>query len=416
MSSPLPFEGLRVIDLGSFWAAPYLTSYLGAYGADVIKVESTQRPDGFRFTATDPALGDAWYERSLMWQATNLNKRSLTLDLGADEGKRLLSELCAEADVFVENYAARVVEQFGFDYESLRKINPSMVVMRLPGFGLTGPWRDFVGWGNAFEQLAGLAWVTGYPDGQPKTPGGYIDPTVGMHAAVALMAALEHRDRTREGQLVEVAQIEVGASMSAPQVIAESISGVAPGRIGNRAGAYAPQGVYRCADETTSLVAVSVRHDEEWKALLTVMGHPEALADAAYNTFPGRASHHDELDEAIQSWFSEQSCDDVLDALQAAGIPAAKVLTADGFNEDPQLVSRSFYQEVEHPLSGPRLFPRYPMQFSFEAPMGPHRAPAPLLGQHNNQVLGDELGLTEAELRELRDANVVGTVPAGLAT
>ena len=414
MSATLPFEGMRVIDLGSFWAAPYLTSYLGAYGADVIKVESIQRPDGFRFTSTDPALGEAWYDRSLMWQATNLNKRSLTLDLGTAEGKRLLTTLCEGADVFVENYAARVVEQFGFDYEHLRKINPSMVVLRLPGFGLTGPWRDFVGWGNAFEQLAGLAWVTGYPDGQPKTPGGYIDPTVGMHAAVALLAALEHRDRTQEGQLVEVAQIEVGASMSAEQVIAESISGKAPGRLGNRASAYAPQGVYRCSDEEPSFVALSIRHDDDWLALLGLMDNPQ-LSDPLYETSAGRASHHDDLDDAIQAGVVDRPCEEVVHSLQAAGIPAARLLSPKRFNEDPQLASRSYYQEVRHPLSGPRLFPRYPMRYSFEESVGPHRAPAPLLGEHNTEVLGGELGLSGPELLELENAAVVGTVPAGLA-
>ena len=415
MSTGLPFEGLRVVDLGSFWAAPYMTSFLGARGADVVKVESIQRPDGFRFTSTMPELGDRWFDRSLMWQATNLNKRDLTLDLGREAGKALLRRLLADADVFVENYAARVVEQFGFDHEALLAINPRLVVMRLPGFGLEGPWRDYVGWGNAFEQLAGLAWVTGYPDGRPQTPGGYIDPTVGMHAAVALLAAIEHRDRTGEGQLVEVAQIEVGASMAAESVISWSLHGEAPGRSGNRHPVYAPQGVYECAQDRPGCVALSVRHDEDWAALITLEGAPDALRDERFATASGRRSAADELDALLEVWCATQNADDLAELLVGGGVPAARVLTVDRFNEDPHLVARSFYQSVEHPLSGPRLFPRYPMRFDFEEDARvTHQRPAPLLGQHNTEILRDELGLSQAEVAALEEAAVIGNVPRGV--
>ena len=415
MSTGLPFEGLRVVDLGSFWAAPYMTSFLGARGADVVKVESIQRPDGFRFSSTMPELGDRWFDRSLMWQATNLNKRDLTLDLGREAGKALLRRLLADADVFVENYAARVVEQFGFDHEALLAINPRLVVMRLPGFGLEGPWRDYVGWGNAFEQLAGLAWVTGYPDGRPQTPGGYIDPTVGMHAAVALLAAIEHRDRTGEGQLVEVAQIEVGASMAAESVISWSLHGEAPGRSGNRHPVYAPQGVYECAQDRPGWVALSVRHDEDWAALITLEGAPDALRDERFATASGRRSAADELDALLEVWCATQNADDLAELLVGGGVPAARVLTVDRFNEDPHLVARSFYQSVEHPLSGPRLFPRYPMRFDFEEDARvTHQRPAPLLGQHNTEILRDELGLSQAEVAALEEAAVIGNVPRGV--
>ncbi|WP_169945174.1 CaiB/BaiF CoA-transferase family protein [Microbispora sp. H11081] len=411
--SELPLNGLRVVDLGSFWAAPYLTAYLGAYGADVVKIESTQRPDGFRFTSTLPALGDRWFDRSLLWQATNLNKRNVTLDLGREEGKKLLRRLCETGDVFVENYAARVVEQFGFDQDTLLELNPRMIVLRLPGFGLTGPWRDFVGWGNAFEQLAGLAWVTGYADGRPLTPGGYIDPTVGMHAAVALLAALEHRDRTGEGQLVEVPQIEVGASMAAESVIAWSTHGRVPGRQGNRHPVFAPQGVYPCEDG--GWVALSVRDDRDWEALVSLDGRPAGLAEDALRSHDERRHRLDELDDLLRGWFAGQACDELVAQLQAVGVPAARALTPDRFNEDPQLVARDFYQELEHPLSGPRLFPRYPMTYSFDpSPPAPHRFAAPLLGEHNEEILAGELGLTAEQLAELADASIIGTVPKGI--
>lgn len=172
----LPFAGIRVLDLSTFWAGGYLSCYLGAFGADVIKMESVQRPDGFRFSGTHPDEGPDWYERSPLWRAANLNKRDITLDLTAERGRELARRIAAEADVVVENFSPRVVEQFGLDYESLVPLNPDVIVVRMPGFGLEGPWRDYVGWALNIEQAAGMAAVTGYPDGpraaspDPRTP------------------------------------------------------------------------------------------------------------------------------------------------------------------------------------------------------------------------------------------------------
>ncbi len=222
----MPFDDVKVLDLSTFWAGAYLTCYLGAFGADITKVESIQRPDGFRYSGAYAHEGDRWYERSGMWQATNLNKRDITLDLTSDEGRDLARRLVREADVVVENFSPRVVEQFGLDYESLVELNPDVIQVRMPGFGLQGPWRDYVGWALNFERTSGMAAVTGYPDGPPCVLQGPADPIVGVHAGVALLAALEHRRRTGEGQLIEIAQIEVAASVVAEPVIEYSMNGV----------------------------------------------------------------------------------------------------------------------------------------------------------------------------------------------
>ena len=208
-SRPLPFTGLRVLDLSTFWAGASLTCYLGAFGADIIKVESIQRPDGHRYSGAFPFEGDDWYERGALWQATNLNKRDLTLDLTSERGLDIARRLAAQADVVVENFSPRVVEQFGLDYESLISLKPNVIQVRMPGFGLQGPWRDYVGWALNIEQVSGMSAVTGYADGPPCNPQGPADPIVGVHGGVALLAALEHRRRTGEGQLIEIAQIEV---------------------------------------------------------------------------------------------------------------------------------------------------------------------------------------------------------------
>ena len=255
----MPFGDVKVLDLSTFWAGAYLTCYLGAFGADITKVESIQRPDGFRYSGAYAHEGDRWYERSGLWQATNLNKRDITLDLASDAGRDIARRLVRDADVVVENFSPRVVEQFGLDYESLVALNPDVIQVRMPGFGLQGPWRDYVGWAFNFEQTSGMAAVTGYADGPPCVLQGPADPIVGVHAGVALLAALEHRRLTGEGQLIEIAQIEVAACLAAEPVIEYSMNGVVTRRDGNRQRGYL-QGVYPTAVDG-AWVAISVRDD-----------------------------------------------------------------------------------------------------------------------------------------------------------
>ncbi len=270
----LPFAGMKVLDLTTFWAGGYLTCYLGAFGADVVKVESIQRPDGFRYSAAYPYEGDDWYERSALWQATNLNKRDITLDLTSQAGRELARRLAAQADVVVENFSPRVVEQFGLDYQSLVALRPDVIAVRMPGFGLDGPWRDYVGWALNIEQVSGMSAVTGYAEGPPCNVQGPADPIVGVHAGVALLAALEHRRRTGEGQLIEVAQIEVGAAVTAEPVIEYSMNGIVRPRDGNRQRGYC-QGVYP-TDTDDAWVALSVRDDNDWSAVGRGDGSPRA--------------------------------------------------------------------------------------------------------------------------------------------
>ena len=274
-----PFADVKVLDLTTFWAGAYLTCYLGAFGADIVKVESIQRPDGFRYSGAWAHEGDRWYERGGLWQATNLNKRDITLDLTSDEGRDLVRHLVREADVVVENFSPRVIEQFGLDYESLVELKPDVILVRMPGFGLRGPWREYVGWALNFEQTAGMAAVTGYPDGPPCTLQGPADPIVGVHAGIALLAALEHRRRTGEGQLIEVVQIEVAACVTAEPVIEYSMNGIIQPRNGNRCRGIA-QGVYPTAVDD-DWVAISVRDDADWGNLVAAMSRPDLLEDGA---------------------------------------------------------------------------------------------------------------------------------------
>ena len=319
-----PFAGLKVLDLSTFWAGAYPTCYLGAFGADIVKIESIQRPDGFRYSGAFPFEGDDWYERSGLWQATNLNKRDLTLDLTSERGRDIARRLAAQADVVVENFSPRVVEQFGLDYESLVALRPDVIFVRMPGFGLQGPWRDYVGWALNFEQTAGMSAVTGYPDGPPCNPQGPADPIVGVHAGVALLAALEHRRHTGEGQLIEVAQIEVAACVTAEPVIEYSLNDVVPQREGNRQRGYL-QGVYPTSEDGV-WVALSVPGDD--------------------------AVNHDVFDQMVAAWTRTQTADIITETLRAQNIPAERVITGEQMYDIPQLDARDFYEEFERPVSG----------------------------------------------------------------
>ncbi|MER7007870.1 CoA transferase [Dactylosporangium sp. NPDC000555] len=378
-----PLAGLKVVDLASFWAGSYLTCYLGAMGADVVKVESVQRPDGFRYGKTFRELGEDWYERSDVWQGTNLNKRDVTLDLNSERGRELLRRLLADADMLVENYSARVVEAFGFGFDAVHELNPRLVMVRLPGFGLEGPWRDNVGFGHAFEQGGGLAWMTGHPELPPATPGGYADPVVGMHGAVAALAALAHRDRTGEGQLVEVPQIEVVACTGGGQVIEHSLTGAVPMRRGNADPRALDQGVYRTTD---GWVAVTLRGEAERDAL---------------------------GGDDLAAWCARRTSAEAAGALRAAGVPVAALPAPESYLTHPQLVERRYFTPLTHPVTGRVEFPGWPMRYS-TGPQEHHRSPAPTLGQDNAAILTGRLGLDADELAELERQQVIGTRPKGL--
>ncbi|MBM3133207.1 MAG: CoA transferase, partial [Chloroflexi bacterium] len=364
-----------------------------------------------RYSMSYPQLGGDWYEQAGAWQATNLNKRNLTLDLNSSEGKRIFARMVASADVVVENYSPRVIDNFGFGVDRLRELNPRLIIVRMPGFGLEGPWKDYVGWAMSIEQGCGAAWVTGDPNGVPLNPGGFADPVIGMHALVAVQAALEHRDLTAEAQVIEVAQLETAACWTAEQVIAYSLAGKVQQRIGNRSETMAPQGVHKCAGN--QWIALSVRSDDEWGKLTALMGSPNQASDSRFSSVKARMENHAETDRMISAWSASQKADAIVAQLRAAGIPVSKVFTAVDMISDPHLSARKFYQPLEHRTMGVRRYTRWPMVQN-PGPMGTHRYGVATMGQHNAEILGKELGLSAAEIDDLAKKQVIGTVPKGL--
>jgi crotonobetainyl-CoA:carnitine CoA-transferase CaiB-like acyl-CoA transferase len=407
----LPLDGVRIVDLTAFWAGPAATHLLAAFGAEVVKVESIQRPDGIRYSGGMRTDVDDWWEYGWVFHAMNTNKRSVTLDLGSHEGCRLFTELAAGADVVIENFSPRVMDQFGLTADALLQVNPKLVVARMPAFGLQGPWRERVGFAPTMEQIAGLAWVTGLPDAPPVTPRGACDPLAGVHAAFAVLAALNFAERTGSGQLVELPMLETVLNATAMQAIESEVFGVTLGRRGNRGHRASIQNLYRCAGED-DWIAVTVRDDQQWHALVDLMGRP-AWCDEGLATAAGRRERADDIDRRLQDWFAGQPLESAVERLAGAGIPAAPVVSPSLVTENPQLRDRGFLEAMHHPSTGAGLYPCPP----FAKLAGQNKwllRPPPRLGEHNGEVLRERCGLTEEELANLASNKVIGTRPAGL--
>ena len=402
----LPLTGLRVVDLSCFWAGPVATSYLASMGADVVKVESVQRPDGMRFAGA-VRNAELW-EWSPVFHGANPGKRDVTLRLDDEQGVALLRRLLADADVVVENFSARVMEKFGLGWEAVHAINPRIVMVRMPAFGLDGPWRDRAGFAMTVEQVSGLAWITGYHD-MPLVVRGVCDPVGGMHAVFALLAALEVRRRTGVGQLVEVPLVEVGINLAAEQVIEHAENGVLLERGENRGPVSAPQGVYETAQDG-DLVAIAAPDDARFAALAGAIGAADWNDRPDLATASGRRAAHDEIDERIEAWTRDRSFADVVSTLLAAGVPACHLVNAHDLHPDAQLEHRGFFQTMKHPRTGETRYPGWPMRFSRLA-RDLHRSPPPTLGQHNDEVLG-ALGVDAPERERLREAQVIGERPS----
>jgi crotonobetainyl-CoA:carnitine CoA-transferase CaiB-like acyl-CoA transferase len=412
---PLPFSGLRILDMTTFWAGPCCTHFMAMLGAEVIHVESARRPDGTRLIAGIPVSEDQWWEKSPIFAALNTNKKGLTLDLQSPRGCELLRRLIATCDVVVENFTPRVLDQIGLDFEAVQAIRPDVVMLRMPGFGLDGPWRDNPAFAYAIESASGLSWLTGYPDRPPFEPYSLGDPNAGVHALNGLLLALEHRRRTGQGVFVEAAMVDAALSISAEQVIEYSAYGALLDRAGNRGPTAAPQNLYRAADidefgRPDTWVAVAVANDDQWRCLCDALGSPSWAVDPRLSTAAGRRAHEDLIDEQLAAYCRDRTVDAIVRTFWDAGVPVAKVLQPHRQTELDQLTFRDFFEELDHPVNGRARLSTVPMRLSGgSVPF--HRHPAPLLGQHNHELLA-ELGVTEAEIAELEADGIIGSTPA----
>jgi crotonobetainyl-CoA:carnitine CoA-transferase CaiB-like acyl-CoA transferase len=422
-SGELPLAGVKVLDLTAWWAGPAVSQVLAAMGAEAVHVESLAHLDPMRLASAVMFMGrDRWWEFSGFHLAINTNKKGVTIDLaggsgddGEDEGRALLRKLVEWADVVVENYTPRVLERWGMGWETVHALNPSAVMMRMPAFGLDGPWRGRLGFAQTVEQMSGMAWVTGFADGEPLVPRGPCDPIGGMHAAFAVLVALAARDASGEGQLIEAPLLESALNMTAEQVIEYTATGQVLGREGNRSPSAAPQGLYAChqpeamgtGDE--QWLALSVADDEQWSALVKVLGSPDWALQEKLSSHAGRRAAADALDEELNAWARGRDLAETVDLLIAAGIPAARLTSPRALLTNPHLVARGYLEDVPNEVVGTHPVPGLPLRMS-----GVNRwirQGAFLVGEHNEEVLRGILGLDAADLERLTAAGIIGTEP-----
>lgn len=396
-----PLDGVRILDFTAFWAGPAATHVLCTLGAEVIKVEARRRPDGMRMATIAPVTDPDWLERGPTFHAVNPGKKSILVDMTQPEGRDVLLRLAATCDGVIENFTPRVMENARLLYEDFAAVNPRLVMVRMPGFGLDGPWRDFSGFAQTMEQTSGMGWMCGYRDAQPIVRS-TCDPIAGMHAAAAFLAALDHRDRTGEGQMIELPMVEVALQITAEQTVTWSADGYLLERDGNRSAHAAPQGTYPCGDD--EWLAVSVVDDRQWQALVGVVGDPR-LDDETLRSAAARHARHDDIDTAIAAWAAQRPRPEALDLLLRAGVPAAPVWNQSFIDEIDHLAARGYWQRVEHPVVGEVQLPASGM-WSRSLDLA-YPGAAPLLGADTDDVLLGT-GIAPDELAALRERGIVG--------
>ena len=405
----LPLEGVRVLEITGNWAGPYAGRMLADLGAEVIKVEDPKNPQGRNMVYPGNQTLTHHYNRSAYFNKLHRNKKSLTLDVSTPEGRETFMRLVEISDVFIENTSLRVMRNFNLRYEDLRKVNHQIIYAAISAFGDTGNLGDYVAYGGNIEAACGLSAVMGYQDeNKPYNSGQfYADPITASHAVVAILAALDYRDRTGKGQYIDLALQENGIAFFAEPFLEYVCAGTKRPRRGNRHARYAPQGCYPSFGDDMWVV-LTVRSDDEWRRFAGVLGAPELKA-AKYATAEGRMRHHDELDAVIRQWSSKLDHTEAATLFQRAGISAAPVLTNWEMLTNLHVFDRGFYKVVPHPEMGALPQPGMPWQLS-DSP-GVIRASAPLYGQHNQEILRGLLKLPDAQVDALYAKGIAADVP-----
>ena len=397
--SPLPLEGLRVLDIATMAAAPWAAAYLAELGADVVKVEMPGVGDHQRRWGT-PKNGTG-----LFWKSMSRNKRSITLNLGKPKGAALFKRLAAGADVVIENFRPGTLERWGLGYAALREINPRLILLRVTGFGQCGPYSPRPGFGTLAESLTGFAHLTGQPEGPPTLPNGPLaDGLAGITGAYAVLVALYWRDaRGGTGQQIDLSLCEPLLRLLEPALMDYDQFGLARGRIGNRSDHVAPRNSYQCADGRW--VSISASAQSIFERLMDAIGRPELRTDPRFAANAARVANVEELDAIIGEWMRRYPRDEALALLEQAEVAAAPIYDIPDIFADPHFAARHSFTAIEDPELGSVRLVNVVPRFS-ETP-GRVRSTGPVLGAHNDEIYGEELGLDAAELEALRRGGVI---------
>lgn len=396
-------EQVKVVEFGGYAAGPCIGKYLANFGARVVHVESAQHPDGFRLQYPPFKDGEVGVNRSGCFAFFNDSKYGVTLNLKHPQGVKLARRLVEWADVVIENMRPGVIERLGLGYEKLHEHNSDLIMLSTSNMGQTGPHAAHPGFGSQLSSLAGFTHLTGEPDGPPHLLyGPYIDFIAVAYGGIAVLAALDHRRRTGEGAFIDLSQYEAGLQFISSALLNYSAGDVIGNRAGNRDAAAAPHGCYPCQD--AQWCAISCWDDEEWLRFCRAAEKQEWIMDARFDTLAGRKKNERELNEMIADWTRDQHAVSVMTHLQSCGVHAAAVNTMRDLFSDPQISLRNIWQAREHSELGRHHYRMVSYQLS-ETP-GSIQQSAPCLGQHNEQVFLEWLGLPRTEYQELQEQGV----------
>jgi crotonobetainyl-CoA:carnitine CoA-transferase CaiB-like acyl-CoA transferase len=391
-----PLSGLRVLDFTWMVAGPYATRIFGDFGAEVIKVQSKKTARGGESNLT--GYFNTW----------NRNKRSITLDLSHPEAREMVLRLTAKSDVVIENFSPRVMANWGLEYERLKEVNPNLIMLSMSAMGQKGPWKDDAAFAPTLHALSGLTHLTSFEKDAPVGLGyAYADIVAGLYAAFAVLAALEYRDRTGQGQFIDLSAYEAICTLMGPALLNAFVNdkeilpqGNCPDYI-----EAAPYGCYPCSGMDRWCV-IAVSNEEEWQSLCRMLGHPEWTKEDRFATPAKRKRNRKELDELVTTWTIQHETEEVVRLLQEAGVSSGVVQNAEDLARDPQLAARAFFVQLDHPVLSKTVSDRSPIRFE-EDSLVSWKA-APLLGEDNRYVFLELLGLTESELSSYAEKGIMG--------
>ena len=388
-------KGLRILDFTWVLAGPYATRILADFGAEVIKVQSKKTAGGVESNLT--GYFSHW----------NRNKRSITLDMSHPGANEIILRLARVSDVVIENFSTRVMSNWGLDYERLKEVRPDLIMVSMSGMGQTGPRKDFVAFGPALQALSGLTYLTSFTQESPLGLGyAYADLVAGLHAALAILAALEFRDRTGKGQSVDLSQYEAMCTLVGPALLNASANHKDVSPQGNDSDSVpaAPYGCYQCSGADRWCV-IGVFNEIEWETLCNILGRPDWTKEERFSDLSRRKENKQDLDRFLEEWTLQHSPEEVVNLLQQGGVAAGVVQNAEDLANDPHLVARDFFVSLEHPVLGKIVADASPIKFKKNS-ADKWRA-APLLGEENRYVYTELLGFTEGELSSYIEKGII---------
>ena len=400
--SKLPFEGIRIADFGWIFAVPHATAWLGALGADVIRIESMRAPDLVRFlTGTDGVVGP---NRSGVFHSINVSRRSLTLNLATPEAQEIARRIVAKSDIVTENYTVGNMAKYGLSYADLIKVKRDIIMMSGTPLGQDGPFARTVGFGPTTQAFAGLCHITGYPDSGPCGIGGtWPDFAVGTGMVFFLLAALYHREQTGEGQYLDLSMAEMVTTMMPEAMMDFFLNKRDPGPIGNRDESMAPHGVFPVAGDD-KWIAIAIASDQEFGALAEVLGIQSLASDPMYSRLGARLRNVDSLEREIAARTRNFDRDALVAKLRKRDLAAGPVYACAELIEDPAFVASETLVTLGHGEVGERKVPGIPARFSA---MEPNYKGSPMMGEHSDEVLTELLGMSSEEISRLREAKVI---------